>query len=72
MEILMGDIGPGVSVIEPDQFEVHMQLGDIYKNKKMYQEDLKSYRSVCAIIENGPYIHRSVLEIYKTLFLLIK
>ncbi len=56
-----------VSVLEPDRFEVHMRLGDIYKKKKMYQEALTRYWSALAIKGDESYIHRSVLEIYKTL-----
>jgi tetratricopeptide (TPR) repeat protein len=55
------------SVIEPDRFEVHMRLGDIYKKKKMYQEALTRYWSALSIKGDESYIHRSVLEIYKTL-----
>ena len=56
-----------VSVLEPDRFKVHMRFGDIYKKKKMYQEALTPYWSYLAIKSNEAYIHRSVLEIYKTL-----
>jgi hypothetical protein len=56
-----------VSILEPDRFEVHMRLGDIYKKKKMYQEALTPYWSALAIKRDEAYIHRSVLEVYKTL-----
>ncbi len=56
-----------VSVLEPDRFEVYVRLGDIYKKIKMYQEALMRYWSALSIKSDEPYIHRSVLEIYKTL-----
>ncbi len=56
-----------VFVLEPDRFEVHMRLGDIYKKKKMYQEALTRYWSALANKSDEAYIHRSVLEIHKTL-----
>ena len=56
-----------VSVLEPDRFEIHMRLGDIYKKKKMYQEALTCYLSALANKSDEAYIHRSVLEIHKTL-----
>lgn len=56
-----------VSVLEPDRFEVYVRLGDIYKKKKMYQEALARYWAALSIKSDEPYIHRSVLEIYKTL-----
>ena len=67
MGILMADIRPRVSILEPDRFEINMQIGDIYKNK-MHQKALKPYWSAFVIKKNESYIHRSVLEIYKTLF----
>lgn len=56
-----------VSVLEPDRFDIYVRLGDIYKKKKMYQEALARYWSALSINSDEPYIHRSVLEIYKTL-----
>ncbi len=56
-----------VSVLEPDRFEIYVRLGDIYKKKKMYQEALTRYWSALSIKGDEPYIHRSVLEIYKAL-----
>ena len=56
-----------IFVFEPDRFEIHMRLGDIYKKKKMYQEALTTYLSALANKSGEAYIHRSVLEIYKTL-----
>ena len=56
-----------VSVLEPDRFEIHIRLGDIYKKKKMYQETLTRYWSAFANKSDEAYIHRSVLEIHKTL-----
>jgi len=56
-----------VSVLEPDRFEVHMRLRDIYKKKKMYQEALTRYWSALANKSDEAYINRSVLEIHKTL-----
>jgi hypothetical protein len=56
-----------ISVLEPDRFEIHMRLGDIYKKKKMYQEALTPYWSALANKSGEAYIHRSVLEIHKTL-----
>ncbi len=56
-----------VSVLEPDRFEIHMRLGDIYKKKKMYQEAPTPYWSALAKKSGEAYIHRSVLEIHKTL-----
>ena len=56
-----------VSVLEPDRFGVHMRLGDIYKNKKMYQEAVTRYWHALANKSDEAYIHRSVLEIHKTL-----
>ena len=56
-----------VSVLEPDRFDLHVRLGDIYKNKKMYQEARARYWSALAIKSDESYIHRSVMEIYKTL-----
>ena len=56
-----------VSVLEPDRFEVHMRLRDIYKKKKLYQEAITRYWSALANKSDEAYIHRSVLEIHKTL-----
>ena len=56
-----------VSVLEPDRFEIHIRLGDIYKKKKMYQEALTRYWSALANKSDEAYIHRSMLEIHKTL-----
>ena len=56
-----------VSVLEPDRFEIHMRLGDIYKKKKMNQEAHTRYWSALANKSDEAYIHRSVLEIQKTL-----
>ena len=56
-----------VSVLEPDRFEINMRLGDIYTKKKMYQEALTRYWSALANKSDEAYIHRSVLEIHKTL-----
>jgi hypothetical protein len=56
-----------VSVLQPDRFEVHMRLGNIYKKKKMYQEALTRYLCALANKSDEAYIHRSVLEIHKTL-----
>ncbi len=56
-----------VSVAEPDRLDIYVRLGDIYKKKKMYHEALARYWSALLLKEDDPYIHRSVLEIYKTL-----
>ena len=56
-----------ISVLEPNRFEIDMRLGDIYKKKKMYQEALTPYWSALAIKRDETYIHRSVLEVYKTI-----
>ena len=56
-----------VSVLEPDRFEIHMRLGDIYKKKKMNQEAHTRYWSALANKSDEVYIRRSVLEIQKTL-----
>ena len=56
-----------VSILEPDRFEVHMRLRDIYKKKKMNQEAPTLYWSALANKSDEAYIHRSVLEIHKTL-----
>ena len=56
-----------VSVLEPDRFEIHMRLGDIYKKKKMNQEAHTRYWSALANKSDEAYIHRSVLKTHKTL-----
>ena len=56
-----------ISVLEPDRFEVHKRPEDIYKKKKMYEEALTLYWSALANKSYEAYIHRSVLEIHKTL-----
>lgn len=56
-----------VSVLEPDRLEVYVKLGDLYKKKKMYQQALSRYWSALALKNDDPYIHRSILDIYKVL-----
>ena len=56
-----------VSVLQPDQLETYIKLGDLYKKKKMFREALSRYWSALALKNDDPYVHRSVLEIYKTL-----
>ena len=43
------------------------KLGDLYKKKTMFREALSRYWSALALKNDDPYIHRSVLEIYKIL-----
>jgi len=56
-----------VSVLERDRLEIYVKLGDLYKKKSMYREALSRYWSALALKKDDPYIHRSVLEIYKIL-----
>ena len=56
-----------VSVLEPDRLDIYVKLGDLYKKKTMFREALSRYWSALALKNDDPYIHRSVLEIYKIL-----
>jgi tetratricopeptide (TPR) repeat protein len=56
-----------VSVLEPDRLEIYVKLGDLYKKKEMLKEALSRYWSALSLKDDDPYIHRSVLEIYKIL-----
>ncbi|MBC8287754.1 MAG: tetratricopeptide repeat protein [Nitrospinae bacterium] len=56
-----------VSVLEPDRLEIYVKLGDLYKKKKMYQEALSRYWSALTLKNDDPYVHRSILDIYKIL-----
>jgi tetratricopeptide (TPR) repeat protein len=56
-----------VSVLEPDRLEIFVKLGDLYKKKEMFKEALSRYWSALELKNDDPYIHRSVLEIYKAL-----
>ena len=56
-----------VSVLEPNQLEVYIKLGDLYKKEKMYQEALSRYWAALAMKNDDPYVHRSILDIYKVL-----
>jgi tetratricopeptide (TPR) repeat protein len=56
-----------VSVLEPDRLEILVKLGDLYKKKEMFRESLSRYWSALSLKNDDPYIHRSVLEIYKIL-----
>ena len=56
-----------VSVLEPDRLDVYVKLGDLYKKKTMFKEALSRYWSALALKNDDPYIHRSILEIYKIL-----
>jgi len=56
-----------VSVLEPDRLEIYIKLGDLYKKKKMFREALSHYWSALSLKNDDPYIHRSVLDIYKIL-----
>ncbi len=56
-----------VSVLEPDRLDIYIKLGDLYKKKTMFKEALARYWSALALKNDDPYIHRSVLEIYKIL-----
>ncbi|MBT5551045.1 MAG: tetratricopeptide repeat protein [Nitrospina sp.] len=56
-----------VSVLEPDRLEIYVKLGDLYKKKEMFKESLSRYWSAMDLKKDDPYIHRSVLEIYKIL-----
>ena len=56
-----------VSVLQPDRLEIYVKLGDLYKKKKMYREALSSYWSALSLKNEDPYVHRSVLDIYKIL-----
>ena len=50
-----------------DRLEIYVKLGDLYKKKTMFREALSCYWSALALKNDDPYIHRSVLEIYKIL-----
>ena len=56
-----------VSVLEPDRLDIYVKLGDLYKKKTMFRQALSRYWSALALKNDDPYIHRSVLEIYKIL-----
>ncbi len=56
-----------VSVLEPKRLEIYVKLGDLYKKKKMFREALSRYWSALALKNDDPYVHRSVLDIYKIL-----
>lgn len=56
-----------ISVLEPDRLEIYVKLGDLYKKKKMFREALSRYWSALTLKNDDPYVHRSVLEIYKIL-----
>ena len=56
-----------VSVLEPDRLDIYVKLGDLYKKKTMFREALSRYWSALTLKNDDPYIHRSVLEIYKIL-----
>ncbi len=56
-----------VSVLEPDRLDIYIKLGDLYKKKKMFREALSRYWSALSLKNDDPYVHRSVLDIYKTL-----
>lgn len=56
-----------VSVLEPDRLDIYVKLGDLYKKKTMFREALSRYWSALALKNDDPYVHRSVLEIYKAL-----
>ena len=56
-----------VSVLQPDRLEIYIKLGDMYKKKKMFREALSRYWSALSLKDDAPYIHRSVLDIYKIL-----
>ena len=56
-----------VSVLEPNQLEVYIKLGNLYKKEKMYQEALSLYWVALAMKNDDPYFHRSILDIYKVL-----
>ena len=56
-----------VSVLEPDRLDIYVKLGDLYKKKTMFKQALSRYWSALALKNDDPYIHRSVLEIYKIL-----
>ncbi len=56
-----------VSVLQPNRLEIYVKLGDLYKKEKMFQEALSRYWSALALKDDDPYVHRSVLDIYKIL-----
>ena len=56
-----------VSVLEPDRLEIYIKLGNLYKKKKMFREALSRYWSALSLKNDDPYVHRSVLDIYKIL-----
>ncbi len=56
-----------VSVLEPNRLEIYVKLGDLYKKEKMYQEALSRYWTAMAMKNDDPYVHRSILDIYKIL-----
>lgn len=56
-----------VLVREPDRLEIAVKLGDLYKKREMFKEALSCYWTKLILKNDDPCIHRSVLEIYKTL-----
>lgn len=56
-----------VSVLQPDRLEIYIKLGDLYKKKKMFKEALSRYWSALSLKDDDPYVHRSILDIYKIL-----
>ena len=56
-----------VSVLQPNRLEVYVKLGDLYKKKKMFREALSRYWTALSLKNDDPYVHRSVLDIYKIL-----
>jgi len=55
------------SVLQPNQLEIYVKLGDLYKKEKLFQQALSRYWSALALKDDDPYVHRSILDIYKVL-----
>jgi tetratricopeptide (TPR) repeat protein len=61
------DVIQRLTDLDPDSFQLHALIGEVYANNKLYEDSLKEYRAALAKRPDAPGIHYALGVAYRNL-----